>query len=276
MSGRNLFTASALALVAVVAACSDNSTPSTSPSSGLGFAVGGPTAGVVDTGEFELCKHGTSATFNYSVDGGGTQSVSLADGGCAVLASNTVLGAGNHTVSVTEVADASIVLDSIVATTNTIFNPGGTRGAPITGTATFSSPYNGDHGVLVEYYNSPAPPPPPPPSCTYTQGYWKNHTSAWPAPFSPSAPFYSSGNTWLGILNTPAKGSGYIILGYQFIAASLNGTSGAPANVQQAMVTANAYFTDPVANPLSKTQLTTLSTLLDDYNNGRLGVPHCP
>lgn len=279
MSGRQVFAASALALVAVVAACSDVSSPSESlqRANGLQSAVGGPTTGVVDTGEFELCKHGTTATFTYTVGSGGTQSVTLADGECAVLGTNATLGPGTFSVTTTEGNDPTVILDSIVATLNSIRDPAGTRGAPITGTSTYTGMFNGDRGTLVEFYNHLAPPPPPPPpSCTYTQGYWKNHTNVWPAPYSPNATFYLSGQTWLQVLNTPVKGNAYYILAYQFIAATLNGTGGAPSNVQQAVVTANAYFSNPSANPLSKAQLTALGGLLDDYNNGRLGTPHCP
>jgi hypothetical protein len=131
----------------------------------------------------------------------------------------------------------------------------------------------------VEYYNEPAPPPPPPSNgCTLTQGYWKNHTSAWPAPYSPSALFYDSGKTWLGILNTPAKGNAYYILGYQFIAATLNSANGAsvPAGVQTALDDAGTYYTDPAGSSLSRSDLIALAGTLDDYNNGLSGVPHCP
>jgi hypothetical protein len=276
MTGRNLFTASALALVAVVAACSESSNNPATTSLGPTMANVGA-VGVVDTGEFELCKHGTSGTFNYSVDGGGSQSVTLADGECAVLAANSNLGAGTHNVSVTEVADAAIVLDSIVPTKNTIFLPGGTRGAPITGTSTYASNYNGDNGVLVEFYNSPAPPPPPG-GCTFTLGYWKNHLSAWPAAFSPNATFYTSGQTWIQVLNTSPKGNAYYILAHQFIAATLNVANGAtaPANIAQTLSDAATYFQNPGGSTLTKTQLTAMATLLDNWNQGLLGNPHCP
>jgi len=277
MSPKTLLAAGALALVAVIAACSENSSPIAPPQSDgqrPQLTVGGPPDGIVDTGEFEICKHGTAATFTYTVGGGSAQTVTLADGGCAVLASTPINGPGTFSVTTTESADPAVVLDSIVPTINTIFNPGGVRGSPITGTSTFTSAFNGDRGVLVEFYNSPAPPPPPP-GCTFTVGYWKNHTNVWPSPYSPGATFYTSGKTWLQVLNTPTQGNAYYILAYQFIAATLNGTGGAPANVQQAMVDAAAYFANPAGSSLTRAQLIAMGTLLDDYNNGRLGVPHC-
>ncbi|HEV8124302.1 MAG TPA: hypothetical protein VGP80_08675 [Gemmatimonadales bacterium] len=279
MSPKKLFAVSAFALAALVAACSDTSSPTGPMPVGENgrpqFATGGPTAGVVDTGEFEVCKHGTSATFTYSVSGGPVQSVTLADGGCAVLANTETLGAGTIAVTATESADPTVVLDSIVATINSIRDPVGVRGAPITGTDTYSGTFNGDRGTLVEFYNSPVPPPPPP-SCTFTVGYWKNHTTVWPAPYSPGATFYTSGKTWLQVLNTPTQGNAYYILAYQFIAATLNGTGSAPANVQQAMVDAGAYFANPAGSSLTRAQLIAMGTLLDNYNNGLLGTPHCP
>lgn len=263
----------------ILAGCGETTYPEPTPAGGSPMmAVGGGTPGVVDTGEFEICKHGTAATFQYSVNGGPTTNLSLADGECAVLAETTVLGPGNISVTTTELSDPAIVLDSMVATTNIIFNPGGTRGAPITGTATFNGTFNGDRGILIEYYNSVAPPPPPPPTgCTYTLGYWKNHTNVWPAPYTPGATFYASGKSWLTVLGTPPKGNVYYIVAHQFIAATLNSVGATvPANVQTAMNDANTYFLNPAGSPLTKSQLTAISTLLDDYNNGRLGVPHCP
>jgi hypothetical protein len=281
MSSAKLFAAGAFALAISVTACSDTSSPAGPSDTGRPqlLTVGGPVTGVVDTGEFEICKHGTPATFTYSVMGGQTQSVTLADGACAVLANTATLGPGTVTVTTTEGADPTVVLDSIVATLNTIRNPVGVRGAPITGTSTYTGTFNGDRGTLVEFYNHllPPPPPPPPAGCTYTQGYWKNH-APWPAPYSPNATFYVSGQTWVNVLKTPVKGNAYYILAYQFIAATLNGANGAsaPANVQQTMTDAAAYFANPGASSLTKADLTSMGGLLDNYNNGLLGVPHCP
>ncbi len=270
-----------LFLGAALAGCSEVSNP-TAPGGGMTpqFAVGGGTPGVVDTGEFEVCKHGTAATFEYSINSGPVTSVTLAAGECAVLASTEILGAGTISVTTTETADPGIVLDSIVATINTIRNPTGVRGSPITGTTTYTSAFNGDRGVLVEFYNSVVPPPPPPPGgCTYTQGYWKNHSSAWPQSHSPNATFYGSGQSWLNVLKTAPKGGNvYYILGHQFIAATLNKANGAgvPAHIQSALDDATAYFLNPGGSTLSKGQLTALSSLLDSYNNGNEGFSHCP
>jgi hypothetical protein len=262
-----------------IAACGENSSPVGDSGNAAQMVISNVTVGVPDSGEFEICKYGSAASFDYSVNGGAVSTVGLADGGCAVLATTLALGPGQWSVTVTEQADATIVLDSLVATINTIRDIAGVRGAPITGTSTFTGGFNGDRGVLVEFYNSPVPPPPPPgDGCTFTQGYWKNHTNVWPAPYSPSATFYTSGKTWLGVLNTPVRGNVYYIVAYQFIAATLNGANDAsvPANIATAMNTAAGYFANPGGTTLTTAELTALGALLDSYNNGLQGVPHCP
>ena len=268
MSLKNLVPVGALALAALVAACSETSSP-------VGDNLGQPmfaTTAAPDTGEFEICKYGTSASFTWTLNGGATQNVTLADGECAILGT----GKGQNTVVVSEDADATIVLDSFVVSTVTIFNPVPVRGAPVTGPNSFTGTFNGDRGTLVEWYNSPAPPPDE--GCTFTLGYWKNHLAAWPAPFTPGATFYTSGKTWIQVLNTSPLGNAYFILAKQFIAATLNGASGAsaPANVAQALVDADAYFQDPAGSSLTRAQLIAMATLLDDYNNGVTGPGHCP
>ena len=270
------FAAFALFTGFIVSGCGETTTPTTTSGDRPSLIVAASTPGVVDTGEFEVCKYGSAADFTYTINGGPTQNLSLADGGCAVIAETIVLGPGNITVSITETADATIVLDSIVPTTNIIFDPAGTRGAPITGTATFSGTFNGDRGILAEFYNSPAPPPPD--GCTFTQGYWKNHTDVWPAPYTPGATFYTSGKTWLQVFNTAPKGNAYYILAHQFMAATLNvaNSAGVPGSVTTALGTAAGYFADPAGSTLTRTDLINLATLLDNYNNGLLGTPHCP
>ncbi len=272
MSQIRHFVAPALVALAasIVVGCSEPTQSSTASSAKPQFSAND----VVELAEAELCKHGTAANFEYTIDGGATQSISLADGECAVLGANNGVP-GIHNITVTELSDPSYVLNHITPTTNSV--PSGTPvvGSDITGTPTFSGRYSGDVGLLLDYYNDPVTPPSN--GCTLTQGYWKNHTSVWPSPYSPSATFYTSGQTWLGVLNTPAHGNAYYILGYQFIAATLNVASGAsaPANVQQALSDADAYFTDPGSSSLTRDQLIAMAGLLDSYNNGLTGPGHC-
>jgi hypothetical protein len=123
-------------------------------------------------------------------------------------------------------------------------------------------------------------PPPPSVGCTKTQGYWKNHASgkkADPAWGSwASAQFFSSGKTYLEILNTPPKGGdAYIILAHQYIAAKLNVAAGAsmPANVQTAYNGATTYFNG--GSSPSRSTLIQWADMLASYNEGKIGPGHC-
>lgn len=147
-------------------------------------------------------------------------------------------------------------------------------------------------GVLVK--TGACPPKPANPGCTYTLGYWKNH--AWPVhpAFPPSTLdtweadngwsgtpwyFFDTRLRWRTVLGTPPRGDAYYILAHQYIAAILNQQNGAyvPENVRMALMYSYRYFSmSPTERAaVSRAQLTSTASLLDAYNNGRLGVPHC-
>ncbi len=125
--------------------------------------------------------------------------------------------------------------------------------------------------------------------CTLTQGYWKNHESEVaalvPGTLLLGSTGYSSSQL-LSILTTPTGGNALIILAHQLIAAKLNvlnGASNTPiaTTIQQADQAIGSLVVPPVgsddvspSSPLGQT-MTSLSTILDSYNNGNLGVPHC-
>ncbi|MFC5478365.1 hypothetical protein [Massilia suwonensis] len=124
----------------------------------------------------------------------------------------------------------------------------------------------------------------PPKGCVRTQGYWGNKPGVvWPAPYNRNALFFSSGLTWQQILDTPPRGSGYVILAHQYIAAVLNRAAGAsaPAGVQSVIDAAPAWFrsgTVPsTCGPGECAQQKTWAGILDTYNNGQYpGAPkHC-
>lgn len=130
------------------------------------------------------------------------------------------------------------------------------------------------HGSVISYWNEEIVHNVT--GCTLTLGYWKNHVSAWPAPYSPTAAFFTSGQTWMYNLSTaPKGGNAYLILAHQWIATTLNLASGAsmPADVKTAYDAGTAYFQnggvggDPIA----------WASVLDNYNNGLAagGPPHC-
>jgi hypothetical protein len=127
---------------------------------------------------------------------------------------------------------------------------------------------------------------PKPTGCVRTQGYWKSKPGVtWPAPYSRTTMFFSSGLTWQQILETaPQGGNGYLILAHQYIAALLNraGGASAPSSVQTTLNNATAFFSsganlDSCGGSACETQKT-WAGILDTYNNGFYpGAPqHCP
>ena len=138
------------------------------------------------------------------------------------------------------------------------------------------------------------PPKPTNPGCTYTQGYWKNH--AWPIhpTFPPSTletweadhgwsdhewHFFDTNTEWKAMLSVQPRGDAYYILAHQYIAAILNQQNHAwvPQAVRETLVKAYDYFSKSPAQRAteSRSNLTTWASILDRYNNGQLGVPHC-
>jgi hypothetical protein len=88
------------------------------------------------------------------------------------------------------------------------------------------------------------------------------------------------------ILQTPPKdGNAALILIHQLIAAELNiaaGASSAPvaatiadANALLAANCGNLFTTTCITNSTVSAQMIADSSILDQYNNGLLGVPHC-
>jgi hypothetical protein len=131
------------------------------------------------------------------------------------------------------------------------------------------------------------PPPPPDDGCTATPGYWKTHASGrkynatWESVGGPGAAFFLSGQTYLEVISSPTETMKYYILARQYIAAVLNGFAGAsvPTDVQAALAFAESFFaTYTPTSQLTKeleTQLVMNAALLDGYNNGLEGPPHC-
>jgi hypothetical protein len=135
------------------------------------------------------------------------------------------------------------------------------------------------------------------PGCTYTQGYWKNHTPLVcdSDPTSPLCIQWPVSQLTLGttpysvadlviILNTPAGGNGLISLAHQLIAAKLNIANGADGSaLGSAIADADALIGSLVvppigANPpnyLAPGTTSALVTTLTNYNEGASGPGHC-
>lgn len=123
-------------------------------------------------------------------------------------------------------------------------------------------------------------------NCTYTQGYWKNHSEDWPVlALAVGGVLYTQAEL-LSIFNTPAAGNGLLSMAHQLIAAKLNLAAGAtPGAVVQAQIDAadalvssacGGQAIPPVgACHISPATSSPLTDQLDTFNNGLAGVPHC-
>jgi hypothetical protein len=276
------------ATLALVMACAggtgDTSSPLRAPgaisrSYTTATTVGQAGDHVANQGEVEVCKDGTAATFDVTVGAALPTQVNIADGACVVVALDNSTNNTATTVTVTEASDASYALQSVDKTVIQFIT--GTSTDLVTGptsstAATQSVPVNAFHGGLLVYHNEPVAPPPG--HCTFTQGWYKNHTGSWPSGGLTPTTVWDGGKTIIDLFNTPPKGSQYIILAHQYITALLNiqgGSTVTPA-VQTALDTAAAYFVgggagagDPNVN------ITGVSTILDNFNNGLVGPGHC-
>ena len=122
-------------------------------------------------------------------------------------------------------------------------------------------------------------------ACPRTQGFWKNHSDDWPVgSLMLGAETYTQAEL-LDLLKKPVKGDASRILAKQLIAAKLNFAAGAdrPDAVTQAILDADALLASfagtlpygvKSSSPAGQA-MTTLASLLDDFNNGEL-TPDCP
>ena len=119
--------------------------------------------------------------------------------------------------------------------------------------------------------------------CTFTQGYWKNHSAhadnpSQQIPWPISEETLLCGATWFNILHTSPQGEAWLILAHQWIAAKLNVANGAsPASLGGALDEAEDLLTNHCSSLSGddRDRGIDLADLLDDYNNGRVGPPHC-
>ena len=118
--------------------------------------------------------------------------------------------------------------------------------------------------------------------CTYTQGYWKNHPSAWPTGNLTIGTVTYNQAQLLEIFGTPARGNGLVSLSHQVIATMLNVFNGAtlPPAQQTALNQAHALIGSRVIPSIGTGSLAPGTTspytqTLDRYNNGITGPGHC-
>jgi uncharacterized protein (TIGR02145 family) len=123
-------------------------------------------------------------------------------------------------------------------------------------------------------------------NCPDSHGFWKNHTDAWPniLPMMLGTSNSYDKDKLVKILHTPVKGDASIILAYQLIAAKLNvgNNSKLPAEVKDAITNADIAIGANVIpagirpNTSLGHKMTSLASLLGDYNEGALTDCHEP
>jgi hypothetical protein len=117
--------------------------------------------------------------------------------------------------------------------------------------------------------------------CTFTQGYWKNHPSAWPVDQLTLGQTTYTKSELLAIFHTPPAGNGLLALAHQLIAAKLNLAAGASGGgIDQVIADADALIGALVIPPkgdgsLSSDKTSELTGKLDAFNQGQVGPGHC-
>ncbi|HEU4721989.1 MAG TPA: hypothetical protein VFS59_11550 [Gemmatimonadaceae bacterium] len=239
-------------------------------------------------GTMQLCVRGFAGMSTFSVgytpDGSSDvyalplgANVAVLAGTCATVFTATLTEPLNYdppaTVHLVQLTNpVGSVFDHTLTTQYTVQAPCNPEAEPcgddVKGTSTSTDvKMNAYHGSVVTYFNAAL-------GCAYSHGYWKGHTESWPAGSDPTDPFFSSGTTWLGIMQAPPKGDPYVILAQQYVAAALNVANGAymPPLVKTAFDAATAYFGGGAGG-----NLTGWASTLDGYNTGLAlsGPPHC-
>ncbi|HET6284945.1 MAG TPA: hypothetical protein VFH73_28570 [Polyangia bacterium] len=124
--------------------------------------------------------------------------------------------------------------------------------------------------------------------CTRTHGYCKNHPDAWPVASLIVGQVTYSKEELVNILMTASECDASLILGHQLVAALLNQAAGAavPAQIANALSAAQywmethkdtdgrlPYGVSP-ATPDGSAAVA-LSSILEEFNDGLAGTPHC-
>jgi hypothetical protein len=118
-------------------------------------------------------------------------------------------------------------------------------------------------------------------ACVRGQGYWKNHSDAWPVTELQLGNVTYTQEQLLAILHQPVRGNGLLILAHQLIAAKLNIAAGAdPSCIQDAIAEADALIGDLVIPPigdgyLSPRDVGSLAGILGQFNEGDMCAPAC-
>ena len=164
--------------------------------------------------------------------------------------------------------------DELVQGTAFVFRvkANGDGGDPTGGTGLVS----GGSGITASTYGDThyaSTKAPPATDCVFTQGYWKNHPSAWPVLAVKLGNTTYTQAQMLLIFNTPAAGNGLISLAHQLAAVKLNIAAGAiaPAVTLAAVAAADAMIGSLVVPPIGSGFLapgttSNLNDILEAFN----------
>jgi hypothetical protein len=268
----------AMAATLVFAAACDQSSP-TSPNAlrpQVNAAVTLPAGAIA--GDVWVCKDAPSGQFDFTVSTSGGTLLNAAPaidaGSCTKVA--TPAGSSGLSVTVTEAAETGYLFDHInayviAAGTNVVTQ----EANPVLTTSITRS--FGDVGRIFVFVNVLEPSS----GCTLTQGFWKNHPSAWPVSSLQLGTVTYTQAQLIAILKQPVKGNGLVSLAHQLIAAKLNVASGTstPA-ILNTIASADAMIGGLVVPPVGSGSLSTSSvgslvTALDQFNQGLAGPTHC-
>lgn len=267
------------AAVIGIGACS---TGGTDGSSSLLSPTGGSLAVTPAPQTGQLCKSGPVGTYNFDlVYGGSTNSndatvstpVSLQVTDAAVPVCTTVFTRTEWSGADFDPAKSIQITEQAAAGTGLqdISTGGGAAAAVIDEPNRRITIFvNAFHSATTTFTNVAVG------GCTFTQGWYKNHTTQWPTGFSPND-IFDGGLSWINLYKTPPKGgNAYIQLAHQYMTALMNVANGAavPPAVQTALNAAAAYFAAGGAGAGSG-NIDGVAAILDDYNNGLTGPGHC-
>jgi hypothetical protein len=274
ISKRIAASAAAVGTLVVLAACADQ--PTALSGSPAGLARNDVSVAAVAEGELRICKVTVGGddtfTFNWSITNGASGTVALSNGQCATVQTGLT---DPETATVTEEAPPANWSLTQISVVDELNSPIGSIDLPA---RSAQARVSNDQGAEFTFTNTFTPPDP---GCTFTQGYWKNHPEVW---VGQSVTLGSTNYTQaqlLSIFGRPVKGNGLVSLSHQLIAAKLNIAAGAdPTDAAAAIAAADALIGGLVVPPigsgyLAPSSTASLTTALDNYNNGVTGPGHC-
>ena len=280
MGPSRLRIAVAVGTAIALTACADGVAPTRflTPGASLGSIPNNKVGDGVASGELvEVCKEyrGTvGPVVAFHVVGPGVDTTfNLGHLQCANVFLN---GGAAETATVTETVPAGYTASWVRTVTTTGTEPE-VAGNVATGDAGGAPSVV---GTLIRFYNTEIPQEE---GCTYTQGYWKTHSTygpagpaddGWANVGGPDAAFFSSGLSWYELFWTPVAGRKYVSLAHQYMAAKLNVLNGADdTDIAAALAAAEAWFPGKSLTAVPPTNA--WQSAFAAFNEGSTGPGHC-